>query len=201
MKTLIKMVSATAIGLTLSFGQVQAEETGQSVSNPFDFANPMTWFNMTGTSQSAGSDGVQAFHPIKPQSWSAMVSPESHEQFHMMMTNPATYAYYMQPAFYMEFMNPANYMAWMNPASYQAFMNPATYAYWMTPNAYMHTMNPGMYAGMFDMNSYFTLMNPGTYMGWMDPNVYTQMMSGMMDPANYMASIAPAVDSADDAAQ
>ena len=200
MKTLIKTISAAAIGLSLAVGQVQADETQPGAVNPFDFANPMTWFNMTGTGYAATADSGQAFHPIKPQSWAGMVSPEGHEKFHMAMTNPATYAYYMQPAFYMEFMNPANYMAWMNPASYQTFMNPATYAYWMTPNAYMHMMDPGMYAGMFDMNSYFTLMNPGTYMGWMDPNLYTQMWSEMMDPASYMAAIAPAGESTEEPA-
>ncbi len=184
MKTFIKTISAAALGLSLSMGAVQADESAAAVANPFDMANPMNWFNMAGTAPQAAGGAV--FHPLKPQSWAAMVSPEEHMQFHKTMTNPAAYAQYMQPAFYMEFMNPANYMAWMNPASYQVFMDPATYAYWMTPDAYMHTVNPAMYSGMFDMNNYMALMNPATYMAW-------------MNPASYMAAVtpveAPAIDS------
>lgn len=182
MKTIIKSLSAAALGLSLSLGTVQAEETTQT-ANPFDFANPATWFNMTGATGQATGSGY-AWHPLKPQSWADIASPQNHEKFHMAMTNPATYTQFMQPAFYMEFMNPANYMAWMNPASYQVFMDPATYSYWMTPDAYMHFIDPNMYAGMFNMNSYMAFMNPATYMAWMDPGVYTRMM----DPASYMAS-------------
>ncbi len=187
MKPLLKTITAAALGMSLCLGPVQANQA--QTGNIFDLANPMAWFNMTGVTGQAGNTqgGVYAFHPLKPQSWTAVVSPKEHNTFHMAMTNPATYTYYMQPGFYMEFMNPANYFAWMNPASYQAFMDPATFNYWMTPNAYMHMFDPAMYTGMLDMNSYFTWMNPATYMAWMDPNTYTRLL----DPANYMASFVP----------
>lgn len=187
MKSLLKSVFAAALGLSLSLGPAQANQT-QGV-NPYDWANPIAWFNMTGVTGQAGNirnDGF-VFHPLKPESWAAIASPQEHNKFHMAMTNPATYTYYMQPGFYMEFMNPANYFAWMNPAAYQTFMDPATFSHWMTPNAYMHTFNPAMYAGMFDMNSYLAWTNPATYMAWMDPNVY----SGMLASAGQMATVVP----------
>lgn len=182
MKLVKKLVSAACLSLFMLSAQASEEATDSNSNNPSDYNNPFNWFSNPNGGMS--SDGMtMEFHPMKPDSWARMISPQSHMQWHMAMTNPANYAQFMQPGFYLEFMNPNNWMAWMNPASYQVFMDLNTMTWWMNPASYMHTINPNMYAQLWNLDSYARLMAPDNYMAWMNPATYLNFMS----PETYLA--------------
>ncbi|MGI9315946.1 MAG: hypothetical protein ACR2QW_01330 [bacterium] len=183
MKLVVKLVSSAILSLFMLSSQASEEAINNTPNDAADYGNPFNWFS--GFTGGTSPDAVtMEFHPMKPDSWARMVSPQSHMQLHMAMTNPANYAQYMNPAFYMEFMNPNNWMAWMNPASFQVFMDPSTMTWWMNPASYMHMMDPNMYAQLWNLNSYAQLMAPENYMAWMNPATYTNFMN----PEMYMAS-------------
>ena len=179
MNAALKLLSAALLALGLvSVANANDETATEQAANPFN------WFDNLGSGQSAGQ--TMAFHPIKPQSWMQMMSPESHEDSHMAMTNPANYSQFMQPDFFMEFMNPQNWMAWMNPQVYTQMMSPEAMNYWMSPDAYTHFANPAMYSNMFDPANYFAVMNPNAFAAWANPETYGEMFS----PENFMAMAA-----------
>jgi hypothetical protein len=134
----------------------------------FNIMDPATWF----VSDPAPGH-TMAWHPMKPESWMAIASPDTHNAWHMAFMNPANYMQFMQPQFVMEFMNPQNWMAWMNPSSYQVMMDPRTWMWWMSPQAYVHAVNPSMYAHLFNANAYMPFFDPNTYGAWTDPSSYT----------------------------
>ena len=128
MNSALKLLTAAILSLGLVTGASANDETATEQT-----ANPFNWFGNPAPDQSAGQ--TMAFHPVKPQSWMQMMSPQSHEDFHMAMTNPANYTQFMQPEFFMEFMNPQNWMAWTNPQVYMQMMSPEVMNYWMSPDA------------------------------------------------------------------
>ena len=183
MKSFAKFLSAALLSLTVVTTQAGDEDT-QITNGSNDVYNPFSWFSVPNSGMNMAPDAaIMEFHPMKPDSWARMVSPQSHVKWHMAMMNPANYAQYMQPAFYMEFMNPNNWMAWMNPASYQVFMDPRTITWWMNPASYMHAIDPNMYAQLWNVNSYAQLMAPENYMPWMNPATY----ANFMNPETYLA--------------
>ena len=179
MNSLLRSLTAAMLLMGLVTGtNANDEPATESATNPFN------WFDSLSSEQSAGQ--TMAFHPIKPESWMQMMSPESHENFHMAMTNPANYAQFMQPEFFMAFMNPQNWMAWMNPQVYTQMMSPEVMNYWMSPDAYTHFANPAMYSNMFNPANYFAVMNPNAFAAWANPETYGEMFS----PENFMAMAA-----------
>ena len=176
MRSALTYLFAILLALGLTNGAVANDEPAtQPVANPF------AWFESFIPEQTTGQ--TMAFHPIKPEDWMQMMSRESHEEFHMAMTNPANYTQFMQPEFFMEFMNPQNWMAWMNPQVYTQMMSPEVMNYWMSPDAYAHFANPAMYSNMFNPANYFAVMNPNAFAAWANPASYSEMFS----PENFMA--------------
>lgn len=183
MKFFTKLLVAALLSLWV-FTVQASDEAAESTNGGYDASNPFNWFSdQSGGMGMSADTAIMEFHPMKPDSWARMVSPQSHVKWHMAMMNPANYAQYMQPSFYMEFMNPNNWMAWMNPASYQVFMDPRTMMWWMNPASYMHAIDPNMYAQLWNFNSYAKLMAPENYMAWMNPATY----ANFMNPEMYMA--------------
>ncbi len=182
MKLVNKLVPAAFLSLFMFSAQASEEATASTTNSASDYNNPFNWFSGSNSGMSTDSMTTE-FHPMKPDSWARMISPDSHMQWHMAMTNPANYAQYMQPKFYLEFMNPNNWMAWMNPASYQVFMDPRTMTWWMNPASYMHAMDPNMYAQLWNLNSYAQLLAPDNYMAWMNPATYFNFIN----PETYLA--------------
>ena len=132
--------------------------------------------------QNAAPVQAPSLNPMDPATVSGFMNPQTHQQYHQALMNPAQWAQFTQPQYYMQMANPALMMQWMNPASYQMMMNPYTYMYWMQPNAMMGEMaaiNPAVF---MNPGSYQAFMNPNTYMAWMNPAVYTAAAQQMSVP-------------------
>ena len=142
-----------------------AEQAPAASAPAFNFFDPNTWMNMTGSAPAAPVTGLQ-FNAAHPADWMKIVDPKTHAGMHMMFANPATYTQFMQPQFYMEFMKPENMAAWMNPASYQVMMDPQTMTWWMNPQTYAHAFDPAMYQAAMNPANYMVYANPATYMAW-----------------------------------
>lgn len=193
------LVTAASISLLLAATTVaiKAEETKGAEQHAhayqsdasINIMDPSSWF------KNAPKPGTtMAFNPAHPAGWAVVLNPRTHTTWHMAITNPATYAQFMQPQFWMQFMNPQNVMAWMNPASYATFMDPNTYMYWMTPNAYVHALNPDNYMQMMNPDNYAKLFAPEVFNSWMNLNSYTPTSAkptGIIEGGagqNYLAS-------------
>jgi hypothetical protein len=162
---IVTIVSAICLTLSVAAGAAESSEETQAPanpaynsSNPFDFS---AW--MSGFGQMPVNSGEMTFNPARPDQWMQFANPQTHEQMHMMFSNPAFYAQFMRPEVFMEFMKPENMAAWMNFQSYQVMMDPNTMSYWMNPAAFTHGMNPAMYQAAMNPASYMVYMNPATY--------------------------------------
>ena len=60
-----------------------------------------TWFNNAPPKNLAAT-----FNPANPAGWAVMLNPQTHTSWHMVFTNPATYAQFLNPRFYAQFFNP-----------------------------------------------------------------------------------------------
>ena len=126
-----------------------------------------TWFNNAPPKNLAAT-----FNPAHPAGWAVMLNPQTHTSWHMVFTNPVTYAQFLNPRFYAQFFNPNNWVAWVKPESYATFVDPDTYLYWMTPHAYIHALNPDNYVQLFNGDNYRPYAALSTYSDWLNPTAY-----------------------------
>jgi len=168
--------AAAAVAIVAGASVAQANTQPAPQAQPaatVNFFDPASWFNFGQAQSTPAVNTAMALNPAHPAGWAVAIDPRTHNNWHMAMMNPATYAQFASPQFYMQFANPQNLMAWVNPASYAVLMDPNTYAYWMNPNSYTHATNMAMYMQPMNMANYGAFMNPNTYMAWMNPAAYT----------------------------
>lgn len=173
MHKMTRLLAATVAAATLSFSALSSAAEGDQNQYAHQSDADINLFDMSTWFENAPhGNRVADLNLANPAGWAVMVNPQTHTSWHMIMTNPATWAQFLKPRFYAQFFNPNNWISWVNPESYATFLDPNTYIYWMTPHAYIHALNPDNYAQLIEGGNYGPYLETDTYTQWLNPSAY-----------------------------
>ena len=160
-----KNIMAIAIVAALGMGVngANAEESksegwqigGVRIANPLDSS---TWWE----GPEAGHKEEITINFADPDFWMSIPNPKKHAIIHGAMTNPATWAQFLDIKTYTNMLDTEVLAKWINPNTYEVLGDPQTYAYWIQPGAYKHLADVDHYAQLINPEAYNKVLEQGT---------------------------------------
>ena len=160
-----KNIMAIAVAATLGMGlnAATAEEKssegwqigGVRIANPLDSS---TWWE----GSEAGHKEELTVNFADPDFWMSIPNPKTHSIIHGAMTNPETWAQFLDIKTYTNMLDTKVLEKWLNPNTYEVLGDPQTYAYWVQPGAYKHLVDADHYAQLANREAYNKVLEQGT---------------------------------------
>lgn len=155
----IAVVAALSMGLNGANAEEKSSEGwqigGVRIANPLDSS---TWW-----------EGPKAEHKEEltvnfadPDFWMSIPNPKTHAIIHGAMTNPETWAQFLDIKTYTNMLDTKVLEKWLNPNTYEVLGDPQTYAYWLQPGAYKHLVDVDHYAQLANPEAYNKVLEQGT---------------------------------------
>ena len=159
-KQIMAIAVATTLGLGLSGASAEEKSSqgwqigGVRIANPLDSS---TWW-----------EGPEAAHKEEltinfadPDFWMSIPNPKTHAIVHGAMTNPETWAQFLNVKTYTNMLDTKVLAKWLDPKSFEVLGDPQTYAYWLQPGAYKHLADVDHYAQLANPEAYGKVLQQG----------------------------------------